>query len=85
METILYCRNPIIETIDYGDLIQRPHIIYICTYIDPIGRPCTKILYIYKSFCKTKLIAKKTNMIAKRTNLIAKQRIRSKNPIYRYS
>ena len=34
---------------------------------DPIQR------YIYKSFCKTKLIAKKTNLIAKRTNLIAKK------------
>ena len=30
METILYSRNIIIETIDYGDLIQRPHVIYIC-------------------------------------------------------
>ena len=30
-------------------------------YIDLIGRLCTKILYIHKSFCKTKLIAKKQN------------------------
>ena len=55
---------------NYGDLIERPHIIYdICIETlsgDPIQR------YIYKSFFKTKLIAKKTNLIAKRTNLIAK-------------
>ena len=44
------------ETIDYGDLIQGPHITYICTLSgDPIQR------YIYKSFGKTKLIAKTTN------------------------
>ena len=58
------------ETIDYRDLIERPHIIYdICIETlsgDPIQR------YIYKSFFKTKLIAKKRNLIAKRTNLIAK-------------
>ena len=34
---------------------------------------------------KTNLIAKTMNLIAKTTNLIVKQRIRSKNPIYRYS
>ena len=34
-------------------------------YIDPIGRPCTKILHIYKSFCKTKLIAKKNEFDCK--------------------
>ena len=53
------------ETIDYGGLIQRPYIIYVYMYIDPIQR------YIYKRFCKTKSM-KKTNLIAKRRNLIAK-------------
>ena len=42
---------------NYGDLIERPHIIYdICIETlsgDPIQR------YIYKSFFKTKLNAKK--------------------------
>ena len=39
----LYYRNIIIETIDYEDLMQRPHIIYICIYTlsgDPIQRYC---------------------------------------------
>ena len=51
---------------NYGELIERPHFIYnICIETlsgDPLRR------YIYKSFFKTKLIAKKTNLIAKRTN-----------------
>ena len=38
----------------------------------PYCGPYTKILYIYKSFCKTNLIAKKNNFIAKKNNLIAK-------------
>ena len=58
------------ETIDYGDLIERPHNIYdICIGTlsgDPLQR------YIYKSFFKTKLIAKRTNLIAKTTNYIKK-------------
>ena len=52
----------------YGDLLQRPHYLYM--YIDPVQRYCIK------SFCKTKLIAKKKRI------LLQKQRIRSKNPIY---
>ena len=51
---------------NYGDLIERPHIIYdICIETlsgDPIQR------YIYKSFFKTNLITKRTNLIAKTTN-----------------
>ena len=53
METILQKPN-------YGDLIERPHIIYdICIETlsgDPIQR---YFIQIYKSFFKTKLIAKK--------------------------
>ena len=48
---------------------------YLYMYIDPIGDPIQRYciyIYIYKSFCKTKLIAKKTNLLAKETNLIAK-------------
>ena len=43
-------------------------------YIDLSGDPIQRYIYIYiyKSFGKTKLIAKKTNLIAKTTNLIAK-------------
>ena len=56
METIL-------KKLNYrGYRLWRPNTetsYYLYMYIDPIGRPCTKILYIYKSFCKTKLIAKK--------------------------
>ena len=37
------------ETIDCGDLIQRP-------YWETLHKK-----YIYKSFCETKLIAKRTN------------------------
>ena len=46
-----------LQKLNYGDLIDRPHIIYdICIEIlsgDPIQR------YIYKSFFKTKLNAEK--------------------------
>ena len=58
------------ETIDYGDLIERPHIIYDMCIESLLGDPIQR--YIYKSFFKTKFNAKKTNLIAKRTNLIAK-------------
>ena len=41
-------------------------------YIDSIGRPCTKILYIYKSFGKTKLIAKKNEIDCKKNEFDCK-------------
>ena len=76
METIQYYRNLIMETIDYGDLIMET--LYrdpiLCIYVYRLYRETLhKDIYIYKSFGKTKLIAKKTNLIAKRTNLIAKR------------
>ena len=60
------------KTIDYGDLIERPHIIYDICIETLSGDPIQRYTCIYKSFFKTKLIAKKTNLLAKRTNLIAK-------------
>ena len=60
------------ETIDYGDLIlwrpntETPYYLYM--YIDLIRRPYTKI-YMYKSFCKTKLIAKKNEFDCKNNEL----------------
>ena len=66
METILQKRN-------YRDYrLWRPNTetpYYLYMYIDPIRRPCTKILYIYKSFCKTKLIAKKNEFDCKNNEL----------------
>ena len=54
----------IIETYYRDYRLWRPNTenpYYLYMYIDPIGRPYTKIMYIYKSFCKTNLIAKTTN------------------------
>ena len=60
------------ETIDYGDLIQTPILSTIYVYrayqVTLYKRYIYIYIYIYKSFCKTKLIAKKTNFIAKTTN-----------------
>ena len=43
-------------------------------YIDPIGRPYTKILYIYKSICKTNLIAKKNKADCKKNEFDCKNK-----------
>ena len=54
---------------------ETSYYLYTRMYIDPIGRPCTKIRFLQNEIdCKkkTNLIAKTTNLIAKRTNLIAK-------------
>ena len=72
METILQKPN-------YGDYkswrpnTETPYYLQYM-YIDPIGDPIQRYIYIYiyKSFSKMKLIAKKTNLIAKTTNLIEK-------------
>ena len=70
METILQkpnCGDYKLWRPNYGDLIERPHIIYdICIETlsgDPIQR------YIYKSFFKTKLIAKKNEFDCKNKEL----------------
>ena len=44
---------------NYGDLIERPHIIYDICIETLSGDPIQRYIYIYKSFFKTKLIAKK--------------------------